>query len=155
MPDTYTVLDSYRSVQIFTGTTVRDAMIVTCETIPTGIRFAQAIDLSIWELNQGSQLLPMEAGILEECVQGSHAVGGTESQDFDNNGLLAFYCDLIIALDRTDQGLPTLYGEAHIPMRVIEVEASTPSESVPAATAAQYCETEYNRLVALNTDTAV
>jgi hypothetical protein len=149
MPATYDVIGAYRSVHVFTGSTVVDAEVVTCMTKPTGIRFTTVIDLSIWELNSGTQILPAIAGILEECVLGSHAVGGTDSQDFDNNNLLAYFCDLVIAYDQSAAGLPTLYGEAHIPMNVIETEASTPSESVPGNSAARYCEAEYERLAQL------
>lgn len=149
MPATYDVLGSYPSLHTFTGTQAMEAQVVTCRTKPTGIRFTTIIDRSIWELNSGNQLLPEIAGILEECVLGSNAIGGTDSQDYDNNGLLSYFCDLIIQYVQADPSLPALTGQAHIPMNVIETEASTPPDSVPGRTAAQYCQDEYERLAAL------
>ena len=57
-------------------------------------------------------------------VASSHVVGGTDSQDYDANNLLANFVDLTVAYDRSAQGLSPLFGTASVPITSIVVFAA-------------------------------
>lgn len=116
MADSFYPLDSYRSVQVTSGTQVQDVEVVTVATIPTGIHFTYSIPLSIWKLDAGVSTLDNMASYLESLVSGHHVVGGTPSQDFDPNNLLTDYVDLVVEYDRSASGLAPLQGVASVPI---------------------------------------
>ena len=116
MPDSFIPLDSYRSVQVTSGTQVQDVEVVTVATTPTGIQFTYSIPLSIWKLDSGISTLDNMSSYLEGLVVGHHVVGGAPAQDFDTNNLLADYVNLIVEYDRSAQGLSPLQGVANVPI---------------------------------------
>ena len=145
-------LDSYRSVQVTSGTQVQDVEVVTGFTSPTGITFIYAVPLQFW-LN-GTYLTQLEemSAYLESLASDHHVTGGSPSQDFDPNNLLTDYVDLIITYDRSNIGLGPLNGQASVPIASVVVFA--------AGAAAQgfgsgiqdpviLCDDEYARLAAL------
>ena len=121
---TFTPLDSYRSVQVTTGTQVQDVEVVTGITGPTGITFTYAVPRIFWL--DGSYITQLEdmAGYLEGLVTNHHVTGGSPSQDFDTNNLLADFVDLIVTLDRSAEGLQPLNGMASVPIASIVVFAA-------------------------------
>jgi len=124
MAGSFTPLDSYRSVQVTSGTQVQDVEVVTVATSPTGIQFTYAIPLVVWEHDSGISTLDSMSGYLESLVTDHHVVGGSPSQNFDASNLLADYIDLTVAFDRSSVGLDSLYGVASVPIASIVVFAA-------------------------------
>lgn len=124
MAGSFYPVSSYRSVEVVSGTQVEDVEVVTSATIPTGIRFTWAVPLTVWEADSGIPTLTSIADYLEGLVANNHVIGGTDSQDFDANNLLANFVDLTVAYDRSAQGLPTLTGVASVPITDIVVFAA-------------------------------
>jgi len=120
----FTALDSYASTQVTSGTQVQDVEVVTSATIPTGIQFTYAIPSSVWVNNDADSTLTLMAEYLESLVTDHHVTGGSPSQDFDTNNLLADYVDLIVTYDRSAVGLGNLNGMAHVPIASVVVFAS-------------------------------
>lgn len=116
MAEHFTPLDSYRSVQVTSGTQVQDVEVVTVATIPTGIQFVYSIPLSIWKQDSGISTLNTMSAYLETLVSGHHVIGGSASQDYDTNNLLADYVDLIVEYNRDSLGLSPLTGTASVPI---------------------------------------
>ena len=148
----FTALDSYRSVQVTSGTQVQDVEVVTASTNPTGIQFTYAIPLSLWVNNDADSTLTLMSEYLESLVSGHHVVGGSPSQDFDTNNLLADYVDLVIEYNRDSIGLPPLHGTASVPIAGVVVWASGAAAQgfgggIPDP--ASLCDDEYARLAAL------
>src|SRR5215472_18065241 len=104
MADSFYPLGSYRSVQVTSGTQVEDVQVVTSATIPPGIRFTWAVPLGTWQVAQGIPTLNVMAEYLESLVTDHHVGGGSDSQDFDPNNLLADFVDLTIVYDRATLG---------------------------------------------------
>lgn len=121
MPQWYDPASSYRSVQVTSGSNVEDVEVVTAVTKPTGIRFTWAVPLTVWEVDAGEPTLNSMAEYLEGLVTTNHVIGGTDSQDFDTNNLLADYVDLTVALDRSAIGQPPLTAVAHVPISSVVV----------------------------------
>ena len=149
---TFTPLTSYPSVQVTTGTQVQEVEVVTGATGPTGITFTYAVPREFW-LN-GTYLTQLEdmAGYLEGLVTDHHVTGGSPSQDFDTNKLLADFVDLIVTLDRSAQGLQPLTGMASVPIAAVVVySAGAAAQGFGAGIPdpAGLCDDEYARLVAL------
>jgi hypothetical protein len=117
-------ISSYRSVMVTSGTQTEDVEVVTSATIPTGIRFTWSIPLSSWQVDSGVPQLETIGAYLETLVDDHHVVGGTDSQDFDANNLLADFVDLTVAYDRSEQGLGPLYGTVSVPITSIVVFAA-------------------------------
>lgn len=124
MAGSFYPVTSYRSVEVVSGTQVEDVEVVTSATIPTGIRFTWAVPLTVWEADSGIPTLDSIATYLEGLVTDNHVVGGTDSQDFDTNNLLANFVDLTVAYDRSAQGLSPLYGTVSVPITSIVVFAA-------------------------------
>lgn len=148
----FTPLASYRSVEVTSGTQVEDVEVVTSATIPTGIIFTWAVPLTVWEADSGIPTLTAMADYLETLVTDNHVVGGTDSQDFDVNNLLANFVDLTVAYDRSAQGLQPLYATAHVPIAAVVVFSSGAAAQgfgggVPDPAA--IVDAEYQRLAAL------
>lgn len=112
----FVALDSYRSVQVTSGTQVQDVEVVTASTTPTGITFTYAIPLSVWVDNNADSTLTTMSEYLETLVTDHHVVGGTPSQDFDTNNLLADFVDLIVEYNRDNIGLQPLHGTVSVPI---------------------------------------
>ena len=121
MADSFYPVASYRSVEPTSGTQVEDVEVVTSATIPTGIRFTWAVPLTVWQADSGIPTLSVMASYLESLVTDHHVVGGTDSQDFDANNLLANFVDLTVAYDRSALGLAPLYGTASVPITSVVV----------------------------------
>jgi hypothetical protein len=152
MADTFYPVSSYRSVMVTSGTQVEDVQVVTSATIPTGIRFTWAMPLLSWQQDSGVPQLNSMSAYLETLVTDHHVIGGTDSQDFDANNLLADFVDLTIAYDRPALG--PLYGLASIPINAVALWAAGgagqgfgggPGLEDPAI----LCDDEYARLQAL------
>lgn len=124
MAGSFTPVDSYRSVQVTSGTQVQDVEVVTVSTIPTGIQFTWAVPLFVWEKDSGVPQLNKMSAYLEGLVTGHHVVGGSASQDFDTNNLLADFVDLTVAYDRSAQGLAPLYAAASVSIAAVAVFAA-------------------------------
>lgn len=145
------ILDSYKTVQVTSDTTVQDIQYITCRTIPTGITFAYPMAHSVWKAGPPYLILNEIATLLEDQVSGGYVVAGSAVQDLDAAGLLADYVDLIVQYDQTAVGLPPLQGTVSIPMGIISLYASDPgiaSQSgipTPGTTIGE----EYARLKAL------
>lgn len=148
----FTALDSYRSVQVTSGTQVQDVEVVTVATNPTGIEFTYAIPLSVWTNNNADSTLTTMSEYLEALAAGHHVVGGTPSQDFDVNNLLVDYVDLIVEYNRDSIGLPPLHGTASVPIvSVLLFSAGAAAQGFGGGfpDPAGLVDDEYARLVAL------
>jgi hypothetical protein len=120
----FTALDSYRSVQVTSGTQVQDVEVVTVATIPTGVQFTWAVPLTVWEADSGVPTLDSMSQYLEGLVANNHVTGGSPSQDFDANDLLANFVDLIVTYDRSQIGMTPLTGVASVPIASVVVFAA-------------------------------
>ncbi len=112
----YNALDSYRSVQVNSSTKVTDVEVVTVQTIPTGIVYTYAVPLDLWVADGAVNLFTLTSEWMETLVTSHHVVGGSPSQDFDVNNLLADFVDLVVEYD---QGPPTsapLHGTVSAPI---------------------------------------
>lgn len=148
----FTAIDSYRSVQVTSGTQVQDVEVVTASTTPTGIQFTYAIPLSVWVNNNADSTLTTMSTYLESLVSGHHVVGGSPSQDFDTNNLLADFVDLIVEYNRDNIGLPPLHGTVSVP--IVDVLLSAEAGGAQGfgggfTDAASLVDDEYARLEAL------
>ena len=149
---TFTPLDSYRSVQVTSGTQVQDVEVVTGVTGPTGITFTYAVPRIFWL--DGTYITQLEdmAAYLEGLATDHHVTGGSPSQDFDPSNLLTDYVDLIITYNRDAQGLQPLNGMANVPIAAVVVYAAGAAAQGFGAgipDPAGLCDDEYNRLAAL------
>jgi hypothetical protein len=145
-------LDSYRSVQITSGTQVQDVEVVTSATNPTGIVFTYAVPLFVWTHNEADAQLQSMADYLETLVADHHVTGGSPSQDFDPNNLLADFVNLVVTYDRSAQGLGNLNGQADVPIAsVVVFAAGSAAQGFGAGLPdpAGLCDDEYARLAAL------
>jgi len=148
----YVPLDSYASVQVTSGTQVQDVEVVTSATTPTGIHFTYAIPKSTLGNWAANPTLDNMATYLESLVTDHHVTGGSPSQDFDTNNLLADYVDLIITYDRSADGLGPLNGLASVPIAsVVVFAAGAAAQGFGAGIPdpAGLCDDEYARLSAL------
>lgn len=150
----FLALDSYRSVQVTSGTQVQDVEVVTVSTNPTGIQFTYAIPLSVWVDNNADSTLTTMSEYLESLATSHHVVGGTPSQDFDTNNLLADYVDLIIEYNRDNIGLQPLRGSVSVPIvSVLLTAEGAGAQGFGGGTGyvdpALACDDEYARLAAL------
>ena len=151
MADSFIPLDSYRSVQSTTGTQSQDVEVITAATIPNGIVFTYAVPLIFWKDGSYASTLNRMADLLESFVSEFGVVGGTPSQDFDTNNLLANFVDLTLSVPAPNMTGGTLTGVASVPITSVLIE----SEGVAARgvsgveLATTYVHDEYNRLVAL------
>lgn len=152
MAANYEVLESYKTIQVLSGQTIQDVQYVTAKTIPTGIVFSYAVDYGIWRFDHGPQIIANIADELEFLVTNNHVVAGAPVQDLDANGLLVDYCDVIVRLDRSAQGLPPLDGTVSLSMTLIVWETQPEGGGNPpgGTTAEGLCSQEYARLEALN-----
>lgn len=151
MPANYQTLDSYKTIQVLSPQQVQDVQYVTAETIPSGIVFAYAIDYGLWLEDQGHNIIGQMATEFELLVQNVHVVAGQPVQDVDKSGLLVDFCDVVVELDRTAQGLPPLTGTVSLPMTLIAYEIQPQGQGNPPGghTAEDLCDQEYARLQAL------
>ena len=145
-------INSYRSVQVTSGTQVQDVEVVTAQTIPTGITFTYAIPLSVWVNNNADSTLSAISDYLETLATDHHVVGGSPSQDFDASNLLADYVDLIVEYNRDSIGQPALQGMASVPIAAIVVfaeGAAAQGFGAGIGDPAAAVDAEYQRLAAL------
>lgn len=150
----FVALDSYRSVQVTSGSQVQDVEVVTASTNPTGIQFTYAIPLSVWTNNNADSTLTTMSEYLETLVSGHHVIGGSPSQDFDVNNLLSDYVDLVIEYNRDSIGLPPLHGTVSVPIvSVLLTAEGAGAQGFGGGTGyvdpALACDDEYARLATL------
>jgi hypothetical protein len=145
------IIDSYKTVQVLSDTTVQDIQFITCRTVPTGITFSYAMAHSTWKAGPPYVILIDIETLLEDLVTNSHVVGGSAVQDLDSAGLLADYCDVVVQFDQTAAGLPPLEGTVSLPMGVVALFAG--DANIANASGLQTPESrvldEYARLQAL------
>lgn len=156
MPGSFYPLTSFRTVKVLDASTILDVQLVTCVTIPTGITFQYGVPYAGWKggTGPGIGLLDDIATQIETMVTDLHVTAGTASQDFDKNNLLIDEVELVVELDRSGVGLPSLTETVTIPIDLFvttdtgigglvipPVGGLTPNEIVQAA---------YQRLVQLN-----
>ena len=120
----FVALDSYRSVEVTSGTQVQDVEVVTSSTLPTGIQFTYAIPLSVWTNNNADSTLTLMSEYLETLVTDHHVVGGSPSTDYDVNNLQVNFVDLVVEYNRDNIGLGPLHGTASVPIASVVVFAS-------------------------------
>lgn len=151
MADTYTVLDSYKTIQVISNTQVADIQYISAASVPTGIGFLYSMAYTVWQNGPPYVVLEEIATLLEDLVNSAHVVAGQGVQDLDKNGLLADYQELVVEYDRGPQGLPPLQGTVSMAMGVFSLWATDPSiaDQLGQPTPAQVCGAEYNRLKAL------
>lgn len=149
----YSVITSYRTIQVLSATTVQDAEYVVCSTLPHNIGFAYSIPLEVWNANKGGESLGAIATVLEDLAVNDHVVAGTGTQDIDSNGLLVDNVTLTLEYDRSATGQPPLQGEVSIPVNIVLLEGTDPALLGPAGieTPAQQTAAEYARLESLAT----
>ena len=145
----YLVINSFRTVQVISNTTVLDAEYVVAQTIPHGFGFAYAVPLTSWLSGAGEGLLATIADQLEALAANGEAVGSVPVQDVDNNGLLTDAVDVTVAYDRTAQGLPPLYGSVTIPIQAFFNQETGIGGFHVGEPPNQYVVDEYHRLAAL------
>jgi hypothetical protein len=145
----YIVLDTQTTIQVISPTTVLDIEYVTASTTPTGVIFAYPLLEETWQANGGGETLGNIATAIENLVTSNHVVGGSNSQDLDNSGLLVDYVDLIVEYDPPN-GLP-LQSTVSVPISAfVGTELGIGGIVIPGIeTPEQYVEAEYDRLVAL------
>lgn len=112
----YQALDSYRSIEVNTSGPVQDVQVVTVQTIPTGIIYTHAVPLSNWKADQAVYIFTTTSEWMEGLVTNHHVVGGTPSQDFDANNLLANFVDFIVEYVQPNTSLAPLHGTVSAPI---------------------------------------
>ena len=145
----YLVINSFRTVQVLSNTTVLDAEYVVAQTQPHGFGFAYAVPLTSWLSGAGEGLLAVIADELELLASNGQAVGSVPVQDVDNNGLLTDAVDVTVAFNRDAQGLPPLYGSVVIPIQAFFGQNTGIGGLHVGESPNQYVVDEYNRLAAL------
>jgi len=113
MANNFIPLDSYRTVQVLSQTTVQDVQYVSAVTTGHGLGFAYPVPIDSWLADQGAALLGEIATELEDIWGHGQVYSSTPSQDIDANGLLQDYIDVTVYYVRP--GLPNLYGTVSIP----------------------------------------
>lgn len=151
MADVYYVIDSYKSIQVLSPTTVSDVQYVTIATIPTQITLTYPMEYAVWKKGPPYDQLNAMAQELENLVTNYHVVAGSAVQDLDANGLLVDYVDLIVEYVQPTAGLPPLQGTVSIPVSLIYLEATDPilANALHSTPPGGLCEEEYVRLQAL------
>ncbi len=119
MADSFAVVNSFRTIQVLSATSILEAEMVTCLTIPSGLGFAYAVPIESWVSGAGEGLLDVIATQLEEMsvASGGHVAASTPTQDIDLNGLLTGTVDATVEYSRASAGLPPLYGTVSIPIQ--------------------------------------
>ena len=148
----YYALDSYRSVEVNTGGPVQDVEVVTVQTIPTGITYTHAVPLSLWLADGAVQVFTLTSEWMEGLVANHHVVGGTPSQDFDQNNLLANFVDFIVEYVQPNPNLPPLHGTVSAPIVACVLAAEFGDSTAPAGVFTDpivAIDAEYARLAAL------
>jgi hypothetical protein len=145
----FTSLDSYRTVQVLSSTTVQDVQYVTAQTNAHSLGFAYPVPLAAWQESQGVALLTEIATALEDLYAEGHVNSATPSQDIDENGLLVDNVDVTVVYTRTT--LPNLYGAVSIPVESFTSDYSEFGSIISAeggtfTTPADYVSAEYARL---------
>lgn len=151
MADQFWVVNSFRTVQVLSATSVQDAEYATCQTIPNGLGFAYAVPYESWKAGDGGALLEVIAGQLENMAvaNGGHVAASTATQDIDLNGLLTDTVDATVVYDRSAVGLPPLYGTVSIPVQAFFNQDTGIGGFHVGESPNQYVLDEYNRLAAL------
>lgn len=147
----YWVVNSFRTVQVLSATTVQDAEMVTAQTIPSGLTFAYAVPIEAWLAGTGEALLDVIATQLEgmSVASGGHVAASTPTQDIDLNGLLTDTVDVTVVFDRSSASLPPLYGTVAIPIQAFFNQQTGIGGFHVGEAPNQYVVDEYNRLAAL------
>lgn len=112
----YTLVNAAPSLKVLDPNTVLQTERCSIVTQPTGIQATYEVPLTSFQTDAGAALLEVLAGALESLASGHHVTGGLSAQDFDQNGLLTDYVDLIVTYDRGIAGAPLLTGTARVPV---------------------------------------
>ena len=149
----YQALDSYRSIEVNTGGPPMDVEVVTVQTIPTGITYTHAVPLSNWQADQAVYIFTTTSDWMEGLVANHHVVGGTPSQDFDQNNLLANYVDFIVEYVQPNSLLGPLHGTVSAPIIACVFAAEFGDSTAQAGVFTDpivAIDAEYQRLAALS-----
>jgi hypothetical protein len=152
MANNFTALESYKTVQVLSGTTVQDVQYVTCQTNAHGLGFAYPVPYDSWTADQGVALLTEIATALEDLYNEGQVIASDPSQDLDASGLLVDYVDITVGY--AQPGLPTLTGVASVPVLMFtsdvgEFKSIIAAEGGSTTTPADLVAAEYARLEAI------
>lgn len=155
----YQLVASEPSIKVLSPTSIIETVRATIATLPTGIQATYEVPAASFGPStaggapSGQALLDVIAEGIESLVEGHHVIGGQPAQDFDQNGLLQDYTDLIVAYTPAGSVLPPLTAIAHIPIdNYFLAETGIGGLSIPGpggGTPADIADTTYNQLVAL------
>ena len=105
MASNYQTIDSYRDVQVISGSQVLDVQVVSAVTKPSGVTFSRAVPYQEWINQTGFDVIAQTAGAIEDLISGGLAVGGSGAEEVDPSNLLRFVVEFIVQAD-TPPGLP-------------------------------------------------
>jgi hypothetical protein len=92
----YYVETQVRSVQVLGPTQVIPVQQAGIRTTPSAVYVEYPVPLPMWSENRGAAVLgPLAEGI-EGVIASGLAVGGSYVQDYDKNGLLVDYCEMLV-----------------------------------------------------------
>lgn len=92
----YRVETQIRSVQVLGPTQVIPVQQAGIRTSPSGVYVEYPVPLPMWTENQGAAVLAPLADGIEGVIAQGLAVGGSYVQDYDDNGLLVDYCEMVV-----------------------------------------------------------
>lgn len=105
MAANYQTTDSYRDVQVISGTSVLDVQVVSFVTIPSGVTASRAVPYVEWKAQQGFDVIAQTATAIEDLISGGLAVSGSGVEEVDPAGLLQFAIEFVVQVD-TPPGRP-------------------------------------------------
>lgn len=92
----YSVETQVRSVQVLSPTSVWPVQQAGIRTSPSAVYVEYPVPISLWNENQGADVLgPLADGIEGVIAQGLCS-GGSHVQDYDKNGLLVDYFEAVV-----------------------------------------------------------
>jgi hypothetical protein len=92
----YRVETQVRSVQVLGPTQVVPVQQAGIRTSPSAVYVEYPVPLTLWKQNQGADVLGPIADGIEGVIAQGLAVGGSYVQDYDTNGLLVDYCEMVV-----------------------------------------------------------
>ena len=104
------------SVKVYVGNLVQPTVRCWCLSIPTGIGFNYELPETDFQTQAGDALLDVIGGEIENLVATANVTGGQGAQDYDANGLLADFVDLIVTYVVPNSPFPNPTAVAHIPV---------------------------------------
>ena len=141
------------SVKVYSGNLVDPTIRCWCHSTPTGIGFVYEVPEKKFDAQAGGDLLDVIGAGIEDLVANHHVTGGQGAQDFDTNGLLADFVDLIVTYVVPGSPLPSPTAVAHVPVdNFFLAETGIGGLSIPGpggGTPADIVDKTYDNLVAI------